>query len=79
MDEEAADDSAEAALIQAFADFVRSAARGEPVAAARPEPLLSIADAARYLSVSTTTVRNLAVGGKVRSTRVGDRIRFRGA
>ncbi|MDQ6910877.1 MAG: helix-turn-helix domain-containing protein [Actinomycetota bacterium] len=76
MDEEA-DDSAETALIQAFAAFVRSAASGEPVSAAAPEPLLSIADAARYLNASTTTVRNLAVGGKVRSTRVGDRIRFR--
>ncbi len=76
MDDEP-DESAEAALIQAFADLVRSAASGEPVAAASPEPLLSIADAARYLNVSTTTVRNLAVGGKVRSTRVGDRIRFR--
>lgn len=78
MDEEA-DDSAETALIQAFAAFVRSAASGEPVPAAAPEPLLSIADAARYLSVSTTTVRSLAVGGRVRSTRVGDRIRFRRA
>jgi DNA binding domain, excisionase family len=78
VDEEA-DDSAETTLIQAFADFVRSAASGEPMAAAAPEPLLTIADAARYLSVSTTTVRNLAVGGKVRSTRVGDRIRFRRA
>jgi excisionase family DNA binding protein len=56
---------------------VRSAASGEAVSAVGPEPLLSIADAARYLNVSTTTVRNLAVGGKVRSTRVGDRIRFR--
>lgn len=78
MDEEA-DDSAETALIQAFADFVRSAASRERVAAADVEPLLSIADAARYLNVSTTTVRNLAVGGKVRSTHVGDRIRFRRA
>ncbi len=43
------------------------------------EPLLSVTDVARYLNVSTTTVRNLAVGGKVRSTRVGDRIRFRRA
>lgn len=76
MDEDAAD-SAESALIQAFADFVRSAASGESIAAVGAEPLLSIADAARYLNVSTTTVRNLAVGGKVRSTRVGDRIRFR--
>ncbi len=73
------DDSAEATLIRAFADFVRSAAGGEPASAAAPEPLFSIADAARYLAVSTTTVRNLAVGGKVRSTRVGDRIRFRRA
>jgi excisionase family DNA binding protein len=78
VDEEA-DESAEAALIQAFADFVRSAASGERVAAADVEPLLSIADAARYLNVSTTTVRSLAVGGKVRSTHVGDRIRFRRA
>jgi excisionase family DNA binding protein len=81
MDENApgdkADDSAATALIQAFADFVRSAASDERTAAAGAEPLLSIADAARYLSVSTTTVRNLAVGGKVRSMRVGDRIRFR--
>lgn len=79
MDEEEADDSAEATLIQAFADFVRSAASGERATAGGPEPLLTIADAAQYLSVSTTTVRNLAVGGKVRSTRVGDRIRFRRA
>jgi excisionase family DNA binding protein len=78
VDEEA-DDSAEATLIRAFADFVRSASSGEPPPAAAPEPLLSIADAARYLAVSTTTVRNLAVGAKVRSTRVGDRIRFRRA
>lgn len=78
MDDEA-DDSAESALIQAFADFVRSAASGDRVASAGPEPLMSIADAARYLNVSTTTVRNLAVSGKVRSTRVGDRIRFRRA
>ena len=76
MDEES-DGSAETTLIQAFADFVRTAANGEPRAGAAPEPLLSIADAARYLNVSTTTVRNLTVGGKVRSTRVGDRIRFR--
>jgi excisionase family DNA binding protein len=78
VDEEA-DDSAETALIQAFADFVRSAATGERVAAADVEPLLSIADAARYLNVSTTTVRNLAVSGKVRSAHVGDRVRFRRA
>ena len=76
---EEADDSAEATLIQAFADFVRSASSGERAAAGGPEPLLTIADAALYLSVSTTTVRNLAVGGKVRLTRVGDRIRFRRA
>jgi excisionase family DNA binding protein len=78
VDEEA-EDPAKTALIQAFADFVRSTASGERVATSGPEPLLSIADAARYLTVSTTTVRNLAVGGKVRSTRVGDRIRFRRA
>ena len=76
MDDEA-DISAESALIRAFADFVRSTATGERPSATGIEPLLTIADAARYLSVSTTTVRNLAVGGKVRSTRVGDRIRFR--
>ncbi len=73
------DDSAEANLIQAFADFVRSVAGGTAPAAGAPEALLSIVDAARYLNVSTTTVRNLAVGGKFRSTRVGDRIRFRRA
>lgn len=78
VDEEAGD-SAESTLIQAFADFLRSAASGERVATADIEPLLSIADAARYLNVSTTTVRNLAVGRKVRSTRVGDRIRLRRA
>ena len=47
------------------------------MAAKGPEPQLSIADAARYLSVSAIKIRNLAVGGNVRSTRVGDRIRFR--
>jgi excisionase family DNA binding protein len=78
VDDEA-DDSAESALIQAFADFMRATASGDRVASAGPEPLMSIADAARYLNVSTTTVRNLAVSGKVRSTRVGDRIRFRRA
>jgi excisionase family DNA binding protein len=76
VDEEA-DDTREATLVRAFADFVRSAGSGERAVTAGPEPLLSIADAAQYLNVSTTTVRNLAVGGKVRSTRVGDRIRFR--
>ena len=67
------------ALIQAFAEFVRSTAAGERTSAIGIEPLLTVADAARYLCVSTTTVRNLAIGGKVRSTRVGDRIRFRRA
>jgi excisionase family DNA binding protein len=71
------DDTAESALIQAFGHFVRAAKSGDPSVEALPEPLLSIADAARYLNVSTTTVRNLAVGARVRSTRVGDRIRFR--
>ena len=76
MDDEA-DISTENTLIQAFVDFVRSKATGERTSATGIEPLLTIADAARYLSVSTTTVRNLAVGGRVRSMRVGDRIRFR--
>lgn len=76
-DDDRDDDEAASPLIQAFADLVRSAASGERVAPAGPESLLTLADAARYLAVSTTTVRNLAVGGKVRSTRVGDRIRFR--
>ena len=77
--EETEDDSSEATLIRAFADFVRSAGNGERAVTGGLEPLLTIADAAQYLSVSTTTVRNLALGGKVRSTRVGDRIRFRRA
>ena len=64
------------ALIQAFAEFVRSTAAGERTSAIGIEPLLTVADAARYLSVSRTTVRNLAGDGKVRSTRVGDRIRL---
>ena len=76
MDEEL-DDSAESQLIQAFADFVRSLSSGEGPTTAAPGALLSIADAARYLNVSVTTVRNLAIGNKVRSARVGDRIRFR--
>jgi len=78
VDEER-DDPTEAALIRAFTDFIRSMDSGERPAASAPEALLSITDAARYLAVSTTTVRNLAVGDKVRSTRVGDRIRFRRA
>ena len=78
MDEER-DDSAETTLIQAFADFVRSTKSGDRPTASAPEALLSITDAARYINVSVTTVRHLALGGKVRSTRVGDRIRFRRA
>jgi excisionase family DNA binding protein len=70
-------ETAESRLITAFAEFVRSTPGAETATTASPEPLLTIADAARYLNVSTTSVRNLAVGGKVRSTRVGDRIRFR--
>ena len=50
---------------------------GERGNASTPQALLSIADAAKYLNVSTSTVRNLAVGGKLRSTRIGDRLRFR--
>lgn len=76
MDQDAADE-AENTLIQAFADFVRSVSRGERRNASAPPALLSIADAAEYLNVSTSTVRNLAVGGRLRSTRIGDRLRFR--
>jgi excisionase family DNA binding protein len=76
VDDEA-DEAAETTLIQAFADFVRSMSGVERPTASMSEALLTITDAARYLSVSTSTVRNLAVGGKLRSTRVGDRIRFR--
>jgi excisionase family DNA binding protein len=66
-------------LVRALAEFARSLEGGVPPPSAPMEPLLSLADAARYLQVSTTTVRNLAVGGSVRSSRVGDRIRFRRA
>lgn len=76
MDRDAADE-AENALIQAFADFVRSLSRGERGNTSSPQALLTIADAAKYLNVSTSTVRNLAVGGRLRSTRIGDRVRFR--
>jgi excisionase family DNA binding protein len=76
VDQDAADE-AENALIQAFADFVRSVSRGELGKASTPQALLSIADAAKYLNISTSTVRNLAVGGRLRSTRIGDRLRFR--
>jgi excisionase family DNA binding protein len=72
-----AGDEAENALVQAFADFVRSVSRGERGTASTPQALLSIGDAAKYLDVSTSTVRNLAIGGSVRSTRIGDRVRFR--
>lgn len=72
-------DSSEGSVVQAFADFVRSIQGGERPEAVPSENLMSVADAARYLQVSTTTVRNLAVGGSVRSARVGDRIRFRRA
>jgi hypothetical protein len=60
VDREAADDTEEA-LIRAFTAFIRSAARGEPTLALAAEALLSVADAAQYLNVSTTTVRNLAL------------------
>ena len=73
------DESAETRLIEAFAALVRSASTTERSSVPAPEPLLSIADAARYLNISTTTTRNLAVGAKIRSTRIGDRIRFRRA
>jgi excisionase family DNA binding protein len=76
VDRDAADE-AENTLIQAFVDFVRSVSMGERGNASTPQALLSIADAAKYLNVSTSTVRNLAVGGKLRSTRIGDRLRFR--
>ncbi|MGH8542839.1 MAG: helix-turn-helix domain-containing protein [Gammaproteobacteria bacterium] len=74
--EGSSEDIVEARLAAALADYLRSIASGQHLAAT-PTPLLSIADAAEYLNVSTTTVRNLAIGGKIRSTRVGDRIRFR--
>lgn len=75
MDQDA--DEAENTLIRAFADFVRSMSGGERGTTSTPPSLLSIADAAKYLNVSTSTVRNLAVGGTLRSSRIGDRLRFR--
>ena len=50
---------AETTLIWAFAEFVRSVSRGEGGNASTPPSLLSIADAAKYLNVSTSTMRNL--------------------
>ena len=42
-----------------------------------PEQLLySVRDAARMLSISECTVRSLAAGGELGSTRVGDRLLF---
>jgi hypothetical protein len=55
------DDAAETRLIQALADFVRSMASSDRPTAA-PQALLSIADAARYLNVSVSTMRSLALG-----------------
>jgi excisionase family DNA binding protein len=68
---------AENTLIEAFAEFVRSVSRGGRGNISTPQALLSIVDAAKYLNVSTSTVRKLAVGGGIRSTRIGDRLRFR--
>lgn len=70
--------SAADALIEALIEFVRARQRR-----ARPsgtaEALLSVADAATYLNVSTSTVRNLALRGSLRCARIGDRLRFRRA
>jgi excisionase family DNA binding protein len=42
-----------------------------------PEQLLySVKDAARMLAISECTVRSLAAGGELGSTRVGDRLLF---
>jgi excisionase family DNA binding protein len=66
----------EDALIEAFTEFVRaSQIHGRP--AVGHEALLSVAHVATYLNVSTSTVRNLALGGSLRFTRIGDRLRFR--
>ncbi len=78
---QADEESPEAVLLRALSLLLRGAGSDPlaPAAAPVPEPLLSVADAAGYLNVSTTTVRNLAIGGKLRSARIGDRIRFRRA
>ena len=78
MDDEG-DISAESLLARALAAVLRSTTAAEHSAGSPPEPLLTIPDAALYLNVSTTTVRNLAVGARIRSARIGDRIRFRRA
>lgn len=39
-------------------------------------PLMTLADAAEYLSVSETTVRRMVSGGKLRAFRLGRGLRF---
>ncbi len=44
--------------------------------AAAPEPLLSVADAAAHLRVSTKTVRRLLARGELGASRVGRQLRI---
>ncbi len=44
--------------------------------AAAPEPLLSVADAAAHLQVSTKTVRRLLARGELGASRVGRQLRI---
>lgn len=50
-------------MLHAFADLMRTFQGGERPPGTSAESFMSVSDAARYLQVSTTTIRNLAVGG----------------